>query len=59
MLKNFNPLLNADLLHALASTGHGAAQAIVGAHFPGASMARRRVRIDAAGCRRCGPRAGR
>lgn len=49
MLKNLNPLLNADLLHALASMGHGDELAIVDAHFPAASMGRRLVRIDAAG----------
>ena len=39
-------MLNADLLHALASMGHGDELAIVDAHFPAASMARRLVRID-------------
>jgi L-fucose mutarotase len=49
VLKNLDPLLNADLLHALASMGHGDELAIVDAHFPAASMARRLVRIDGAG----------
>jgi L-fucose mutarotase/ribose pyranase (RbsD/FucU family) len=49
MLKKLDPLLNADLLHALASMGHGDELAIVDAHFPAASMARRLVRIDGAG----------
>ncbi|HXW28613.1 MAG TPA: RbsD/FucU domain-containing protein, partial [Xanthobacteraceae bacterium] len=48
VLKNLSPLLNADLLHALASMGHGDELAIVDAHFPAASMARRLVRIDGA-----------
>jgi len=46
VLKNLSPLLNADLLHALASMGHGDELAIVDAHFPAASMARRLVRVD-------------
>jgi L-fucose mutarotase len=49
MLKTLDPLLNADLLHVLASMGHGDELAIVDAHFPAASMARRLVRIDGAG----------
>jgi L-fucose mutarotase len=48
VLKTLSPLLNADLLHALASMGHGDELAIVDAHFPAASMARRLVRIDGA-----------
>jgi L-fucose mutarotase len=49
MLKMLDPLLNADLLHVLASMGHGDELAVVDAHFPAASMARRLVRIDGAG----------
>jgi len=49
MLKRLDPPLNADLLHVLASMGHGDELAIVDANFPAASMARRLVRIDGAG----------
>jgi L-fucose mutarotase len=49
MLKTLDPLLSADLLHVLASMGHGDELAIVDAHFPAASMAQRLVRIDGAG----------
>ena len=48
MLKGLSPLLTPDLLHALASMGHGDELAIVDAHFPAASLARRLIRIDAA-----------
>lgn len=48
MLKNLNPLLNADLLYVLASMGHGDELVIVDAHFPATSMARRLVRMDGA-----------
>jgi L-fucose mutarotase len=49
MLKRLDPLLNADLLHVLASMGHGDELAIVDANFPAASLARRLVRVDGAG----------
>jgi L-fucose mutarotase len=48
MLKTLDPLLGPDLLHALASMGHGDEIAIVDANFPAAGCARRLVRID--GC---------
>jgi L-fucose mutarotase len=47
MLKMLDPLLGPELLHALASMGHGDEIAIVDANFPAASCARRLVRIDA------------
>lgn len=49
MLKTLDPLLGPDLLHALASMGHGDEIAVVDAHFPGASVARRLVRLDGVG----------
>ena len=49
MLKTIDPLLGPDLLHALASMGHGDEIAIVDAHFPGAATARRLLRLDGAG----------
>lgn len=39
MLKNLDPLLNADVLHALRSMGHGDELVICDANFPGASVA--------------------
>ncbi len=47
MLKGVDPLLGPDLLHALASMGHGDALVIADANFPAASLARRL--IDLAG----------
>lgn len=52
MLKNLDPLLNADVLHALQSMGHGDELVICDAHFPADSIARETVlgkllRIDA------------
>jgi len=41
MLKGIHPLLDADLLHALAAMGHGDELAIVDANFPAASVGRR------------------
>ena len=49
MLKLLSRLHTPDLLHALASMGHGDEIAIVDANFPSASMARRLIRMDAAG----------
>lgn len=49
MLKSIHPLLGPELLHALASMGHGDEIAVVDAHFPAASLARRLVRLDGAG----------
>lgn len=48
MLKTLDPLLGPDLLHALASMGHGDEIAVVDANFPGAACARRLVRLDGA-----------
>lgn len=48
MLKGISPLLTPDLLHALSSMGHGDELAIVDAHFPAVSLARRLIRLDAA-----------
>jgi L-fucose mutarotase len=48
MLKGIDPLLTADLLHALASAGHGDRVAIVDANFPAARVARRLVRLPGA-----------
>jgi L-fucose mutarotase len=48
MLKGIDPLLTADLLHALASAGHGDRVAIVDANFPAAATARRLVRLPGA-----------
>jgi L-fucose mutarotase len=49
MLKNLSPLHTPELLHTLASMGHGDDLAIVDAHFPAASMAQRLVRLDGVG----------
>ncbi len=48
MLKGIDPLLTPDLLHALASAGHGDRVAIVDANFPAARLARRLVRLPGA-----------
>jgi L-fucose mutarotase len=48
MLKHIDPLLNADLLHALQSMGHGDELALVDCNFPAASTARRLIRLDGA-----------
>ncbi|MGI9400215.1 MAG: RbsD/FucU family protein [Rhizobiaceae bacterium] len=39
MLKNINPLLNADVLHALRAMGHGDDLIIADSNFPGVSIA--------------------
>jgi L-fucose mutarotase len=44
MLLGLDPLLTPDLLHALASAGHGDRVVIVDANFPAAATARRLVR---------------
>jgi L-fucose mutarotase len=49
MLKGLSPLLTPDLLHALASMGHGDEIAIVDANFPSVSVGRRVVTIAGAG----------
>lgn len=43
MLRGLDPLLTPDLLHALASAGHGDRVAIVDANFPAPAIARRLV----------------
>ncbi len=48
MLKGIHPLLSADLLHALASMGHGDEIAIVDANFPAASVARQLIELRGA-----------
>jgi len=52
MLKNIDPLLNADVLHALRAMGHGDELVISDANFPADSVARHTsrgalLRIDA------------
>lgn len=49
MLKLLSRLHTPELLHALASMGHGDEIALVDANFPGTTMARRLVRLDSAG----------
>lgn len=46
MLRGLNPLLSPDLLHTLASMGHGDEIVIADANFPGTSSARRLIRMD-------------
>lgn len=48
MLKGLSRLHTPDLLHTLASMGHGDEIAIVDAHFPAVSLAQRLVRLDGA-----------
>lgn len=48
MLKILSRLHTPDLLHVLASMGHGDDIALVDAHFPAAATARRLVRLDGA-----------
>lgn len=48
MLLGLDPLLTPDLLHALASAGHGDRIAIVDANFPAASTARRLIPLRGA-----------
>lgn len=48
MLKTLTRLHTPELLHLLASTGHGDEVALVDAHFPAVSLARRLVRLDGA-----------
>lgn len=43
MLKNLDPLLNADVLHALRAMGHGDELVICDANFPADSVARATV----------------
>lgn len=46
MLKTLSVLHTPELLHALASMGHGDEIALVDSNFPAASMAQRLVRMD-------------
>jgi L-fucose mutarotase len=46
MLKNLTSLHTPELLHTLASMGHGDDIVVVDAHFPAVSMAQRLVRLD-------------
>jgi L-fucose mutarotase len=48
MLKGIHPLLTPDVLHALASMGHGDELAIVDANFPSVSVGRRVVAVAGA-----------
>jgi L-fucose mutarotase len=48
MLLGLSPLLTPELLHALASMGHGDEIAVVDANFPAASLGRRVIRIAGA-----------
>ena len=48
MLKGLSRLHTPELLHTLAAMGHGDEIAIVDAHFPAVSLARRLVRLDGA-----------
>jgi L-fucose mutarotase len=45
MLKGLSPLLSPDLLHVLASMGHGDEIVLADANFPAAAHARRLVRM--------------
>jgi L-fucose mutarotase len=46
MLRGIDVLLGPDLLHLLASMGHGDELVIADANFPAASVAQRLVRLD-------------
>ncbi len=48
MLIGIHPLLHADLLHALASMGHGDEIVIVDANFPAASVGKRLIQLPTA-----------
>jgi L-fucose mutarotase len=48
LLKGIDPLVNADLLYALAAMGHGDELAVVDCNFPATSTARRLIRLDGA-----------
>jgi L-fucose mutarotase len=48
MLKTLTRLHTPDLLYALAAMGHGDEIALVDAHFPAVSLARRLIRLDGA-----------
>lgn len=46
MLRNINPLLSPDILHTLASMGHGDEIVIVDANYPGDSCTDKLMRLD-------------
>ena len=46
MLKNLDPVLNAELLHALRQMGHGDEIAIVDANYPAHSAGPQVIRLD-------------
>lgn len=46
MLKGIDPILNADLLHALCAMGHGDDIVLADANFPATATARRLIRMD-------------
>jgi len=46
LLKNLDPLLNADVLQALRAMGHGDEIAIVDGNYPAEEQARRLIRAD-------------
>ncbi len=46
MLKGLDPLLSPELLHTLASMGHGDTIALVDSLFPATTIAQRLVRLD-------------
>ena len=48
MLTGIHPLLSPDMLHAMASMGHGDEIAIVDANFPGASLGPRLIEMRGA-----------
>jgi L-fucose mutarotase len=48
MLKGLHPLLVPDLVHALASMGHGDEIAVVDANFPASSVGRRVIELAGA-----------
>ena len=48
MLIGIHPLLTADLLHAMASMGHGDELALVDANFPSVSIGKRVVNLPGA-----------
>lgn len=48
MLKTLSVLHTPELLHALASMGHGDDVALVDSNFPAASVAQRLIRLDGA-----------
>lgn len=49
MLKGIDPLLEADLLHALCAMGHGDSVALVDANFPASSHTTRLLRLPGLG----------